>query len=231
MDLKTQSARAALEYVRDGMVLGLGTGSTTAYFIEFLGERLRSGEYRNIRAVPTSENTAEKMRQLGIPQTSLGVHGMLDLAVDGADEVDGDLNLIKGLGRALLREKIVAIHAERFVVIVDESKLVARLGTKGPLPVEIVQFEAAAHVRWLGSLGCRAELWLETDGSPVVTDNGNYLARCWFDQGPILGISDVHEIARELESRPGIVEHGLFLGMVSEVIMAGEKGISIHQKY
>jgi len=141
--------------------------------------------------------------------------------VDGADEVDPDLNVIKGLGRALLREKIVEIQTEQFIVIVDESKIVPRLGTRGPLPVEITPFEAEAHVQWLSSLGCRAELWLEEDGSLVVTDNGNYLALLRFDGG----IPNAHALALVLAERPGVVEHGLFLDMVSKVIVAGATGI------
>jgi len=160
MNLKQMAAQKAIEYVQDGMVLGLGTGSTTAFFVDILGEKYRGGELANIMGVPTSERTAEQARQYGIPLTTLAQHPQLDLAVDGADEVDGDLNLIKGLGKALLREKIVEIHAERLIIIVDQSKVVSRLGTRGPLPIEVVQFEAEAHVRWLGSLGCRSELWL-----------------------------------------------------------------------
>jgi ribose 5-phosphate isomerase A len=145
--------------------------------------------------------------------------------VDGADEVDPAFNLIKGLGRALLREKIVEIHARHFVVIVDESKIVSRLG-RGPLPVEIVQFEAPVNIRWLNSLGCRAELWLEKDGTPVVTDNGNFLVRCWFDGG----IPDAYELARTLADRPGVVEHGLFLDMADDVVVAGSEGIYLMEK-
>jgi ribose 5-phosphate isomerase A len=223
VNLKQQAASQALTYVRSGMALGLGSGSTTVYFVEMLGERLNTGSLKNIVGVPTSEETASRAQDLGIPLTNLTAHPRLDLVVDGADEVDPDLNLIKGLGRALLREKIVECHAERFLVIVDESKLVTRLGTGGPLPVEIVQFEAAAHVRWLNTLGCRAELWLEQDGSPVATDNGNYLARCWFADG----IEDPYALARALADRPGIVEHGLFLGMASAVIVAASKGVRI----
>jgi ribose 5-phosphate isomerase A len=115
------------------------------------------------------------------------------------------------------------VHAEQFVVIVDESKLVPRLGTRGPLPVEIVPFEAAAHIRWLNTLGCRGEQWFEADGSPVITDNGNYLVRCRFEGG----IPDPYSLARTLADRPGIVEHGLFLGMADEVIVAGEKGVRV----
>lgn len=222
MNLKEQAARRALTYVRDGMVLGLGTGSTTAHFIHLLGEQVRIGAVRDVVGVPTSQGTADCAREQGIPLTSLAEHAELDLVIDGADEVDSDLNLIKGLGRALLREKIVEIHARRFLVIVDEFKLVPRLG-RGPLPVEIVPFGAEAHVRWLNTLDCRAELWYEPDGSPVITDNGNYLARLWFPEG----IADPYALARVLAGRPGIVEHGLFLDMASAVIVASAQGIRV----
>ncbi len=226
MDLKRQAAEKALEYVRSGMVLGLGSGTTSRQFIDLLGERLASGELGEIQGVPTSENTAAQARALGIPLTTLAEHEALDLAFDGADDVDPHLNLIKGLGRAALREKIIEIHARRFVVIVDESKLVSRLGERNPLPVEILQFEAAAHVRWLKSLGCRAELWLEPDGSPVLTDDGNYLALCWFPGG----IVDPYALDRELCSRPGVLGHGMFLDMADIVIVAGSGGIQILER-
>ncbi len=225
MNLKQQAASRALAYVRSGMILGLGTGSTTTYFVEMLGERLQRGELRDIAGLPTSERTAARARAVGIPLTTLADHPRLDLAVDGADEVDPALNLIKGLGRALVREKIVEIHADCFLVVGDESKLVSRLGY-GPLPVEIVPFGAEAHVRWLNTLGCRAELWREVDDSPVVTDNGNYLARCWFPAG----IADPYALARLLADRPGIVEHGLFLDMASAVIVAGSEGIRVLER-
>jgi ribose 5-phosphate isomerase A len=227
MNLKQQAAEYALNYVKSGMVLGLGTGSTTAFFIDLLGERLAAGTLGDIQGVPTSKGTVDKAMAAGIPLTTLAVlyerrtPPLLDLAVDGADEVDPDLNLIKGLGRALLREKIVEIHTARFIVIADESKLVGRLGSRGPLPVEITPFEAEANVKWLNSLGCRAELWREADGSLVVTDNGNYLALCRFDEG----IPNAHALALVLAERPGIVEHGLFLEMTSVVIVAGASGI------
>jgi ribose 5-phosphate isomerase A len=225
MDLKDRAASHALTYVRSGMVLGLGTGSTTAHFVDKLGEQLQKGELRDIVAVPTSENSATRARALGIPLTTLADHPRLDLAVDGADEVDPVLNLIKGLGRALLREKIVEIHADHFLVIVDESKLVTRLG-RGPLPVEIVPFNAGAHLRWLNTLGCQAEQWLEADGSPVVTDNGNFLALCRFPDG----IDDPYALACILTARPGIVEHGLFLDMASAAIVAGTNGIRVLER-
>ncbi|MDD5468684.1 MAG: ribose 5-phosphate isomerase A [Anaerolineales bacterium] len=223
MNLKQLAAQKALGYVESDMVLGIGSGSTMACFVDLLGEKIASGRLRNVVGIPTSEVIARQARGLGIPLEALGEHPAIDLAVDGADEVDAQLDLIKGLGRALLREKVVEVHARRFVVIVDESKLVPRLGTKGALPVEIIKFEVAAHIRWLGSLGCRAELWLEGNGEPIVTDNGNYLARCWFEEG----IPDAYQLAQQLAYRPGIVEHGLFLGMASQVIVAGEEGIRI----
>lgn len=209
------------------MTLGLGSGSTAYHFTNLLGGQLRSGALAGIRAVPTSEATACQARDLGIPLVDLSgldpgaPAPVLDLAVDGADEVDPDLNLIKGLGRALLREKIVELHARRFVVIVDDSKIVTRLGRRGPLPVEIVRYEAGVQVRWLNSLGLRAEQWYEDDGSPVITDNGNFLVRCYFDDG----IPDAYALARVLAERPGIVEHGLFLDMADTVLVATEDGL------
>jgi ribose 5-phosphate isomerase A len=226
MNLKQLAAQTALGFVESGMVLGLGSGSTSAIFVDLLGESLKKGKFCDVVGVPTSEGIAAQARALGIPLTTLTEHPHLDLAVDGADEVDPNLDLIKGLGRAALREKIVEMHASRFVVIVDESKLVSRLGTKGPVPVEIIQFEADIHIRWLNTLGCRAELWLEQDGSKVVTDNGNYLVRCWFEGG----IPDAYALSDTLATRPGIVEHGLFLGMATQVIAAGESGIQLLER-
>lgn len=234
MNLKQEAASKALEFIQNGMVLGLGSGSTTSYFVDMLGEKLGQGRWKDIRAVPTSEDTAQQARKWGIPITHLSEHLQLDLVVDGADEVDPQLNLIKGLGQALLREKVVEIHARRFIVIVDQSKLVARLGTHVPLPVEIIQFEAESHVRWLNTLGCKAELWVEENGSPVVTDNHNFLVRCWFEgnqaSGNIPGIPDAYALAQQLSVRPGIVEHGLFLDMADLVITAGEDGIRLLER-
>lgn len=221
MDLKLQAALKALSYIEDGMVLGLGSGSTVNYFIEQLGKKLNSQQLHAIMGVPTSEETAKKAVDNGITLTSLSINTELDLAIDGADEVDPNLNLTKGLGRALLREKIVAVHAKRFIIIVDESKLVKNLGEKKPLPVEIVKFEAEAHIRWLMTLGCRAELFLDSNGKPIETDNGNFMALCWFENG----IDHLEETAIELEKRPGIVEHGLFINMAELVLVATQTGV------
>lgn len=223
MNLKQQAAQKALEFVQSGMTLGLGSGSTTAYFVDMLGESIRQGRLTHIQGVPTSLATAERALALGIPLVRLSEHPDLALAVDGADEVDPNFNLIKGLGRALLREKIVEIHARHFVVIVDESKLVPALGRRGPLPLELVPFEYEVQIAWLNTLGCRAELWLEEDGAPAVTDNGNYLARCWFEND----IPDAYALAETLAQRPGIVEHGLFLDMADTVIVAGADQVRV----
>jgi ribose 5-phosphate isomerase A len=228
MNLKQQAAQLALTYVKNGMLIGLGTGSTTTYFIHMLGEKIRSGELSDVTGVPTSIGSAQLAEDQGIPLGSLAQlapEQALDLAVDGADEVDLDLNLIKGLGRALLREKIIASHASKLLIIADESKLVVQLG-RGPLPVEIVQFEAEIQVRWLDSISGRAELWREESGEPVITDNGNYLVRCWFSKG----ISSPYDLARLLADRPGIVEHGLFLDMADQVIVATAHGIQIKER-
>ena len=222
--MKQTAARHALSLVKDGMTLGLGTGSTTAFFVQYLGEALQEGRLRDIRGAPTSEATAQHARALGIPLVSLDDVPYLDLAVDGADEVDPQLNLIKGLGKALLREKLVEVHARAFWVIVDESKLVRRLGEHAPLPVEIAPFAAGATVRWLDALpGCRAELWLREDGAPWVTDNGHYLALCHFENG----IPHPDALSQTLLAWPGVMEHGLFLDMATGVIVATPAGVRV----
>ncbi len=222
--LKKAAARHALSLVEDDMILGLGTGSTTAFFVQFLGEALREGRLKHIVGVPTSEDTATRARALGIPIVALDDVPFLHLAVDGADEVDPDLNLIKGLGKALLREKLVEMHARAFWVIVDESKLVNRLGEHVSLPVEIIPFAAKATIRWLNNLpGCEATLWLRDDGRPWVTDNGHYLALCRFEKG----IEDPAELAQTLNAWPGVMENGLFLGMTAGVIVAAESGVRV----
>jgi ribose 5-phosphate isomerase A len=221
--LKRMAAERAVDFVRSGMILGLGHGSTAKHAVDVIGERVKSGLLRDIVGVPTSEFTAAQARALGIPLATLPEQPVLDLAIDGADEVDPGLNLIKGLGGALLREKMVECAARRFVVIVDGSKLVERLGTKGPLPVEVTQFAWQVHIAWLESLGCRAELRREDQGPPFVTDNSNYIIHCAFPDG----ISDPVGLARTLIERPGVLEHGLFLGMATEVVVADIEGVRV----
>jgi ribose 5-phosphate isomerase A len=224
--LRRKAGERAVGFVQNGMVLGVGSGRTSNCFIDSLGDTFQKGLITDILVVPTSEASARRLRNYGIPITDLFANPVLDLAVDGADEVDPDLNLIKGLGRALLREKIVEIHARQFLVIVDETKLVPRLGTICPLPVEILVFEWKSHIAWLEKLAGRAELWREENGDPIVTDNGNYLARLYFHGG----IADVFYLAHELSQRPGILEHGLFLNMATSVLVARENEISILER-
>jgi len=216
------AAEKAVEQVKSGMVLGLGTGSTARFAIDKIGELWQVGNLTNIVGVPTSEATATRARSYNIPLTTLDEQPVIDLAIDGADEVDPHLNLIKGLGGALLREKMVETAAKRFVIVGDDSKLVEKLGSKGALPVEVTQFGWKTQVRWLEGLGCTAVL-RGGETQPFVTDNGNYLIECTFPNG----IDNPAELAATLRDRVGVMEHGLFLGMASEVIVAGADGIKI----
>lgn len=218
---KKQAAEAALELVRSGMVLGLGTGSTAAFFTAGVGERLAAGELRNISAVPTSLATARQAEALGIPLVTLKPRG-IDLAVDGCDEFDPELRLIKGLGGALTREKLVAREAARFVIVADDSKAVARLGSSAPVPVEVLDFGHEATLARLGLLGGSAELRRDASGEPVVTDNGNLVA----DFRPA-GPFDPEELAQQLKSQAGVLEHGLFLGLAGAVLQAGPAGVTV----
>lgn len=223
MSAKQAAAERAVDFVEEGMRVGLGTGSTARLFLEALAARRGRGELADIVGVPTSVDTEERARALGIPLTSLEQVTTLDLVVDGADEVDGELRLIKGLGGALLWEKIVASAADRMVVMVDDSKLVERLGAKGPLPVEVVPFGWPVHVPALGELGAEAELRTRPDGAPFVTDGGHYILDCRFPDG----ISDPEALERALQARPGVVETGLFLGMASAVVVGGDDGVRV----
>jgi len=218
--LKKAAAEKAVEQVKSGMVLGLGTGSTTRFAVAKIGQLWQTGSLRNIVAIPTSEATAQQAKEYGIPLATLAEQPVVDVAIDGADEVDPRLNLIKGLGGALLREKMVEVAAKRFIVIVDASKLVDKLGTRGPLPVEVVKFGWQAQRRWLQSLGCRPAL-RGGELDPFVTDNCNYIIDCTFPAG----IDAPASLAATLRNRVGVVEHGLFLEMASEVIVAKADGI------
>jgi len=224
-ELKRQAAEHAASLVQSGMVIGLGVGSTAIYAVRRIGALLASGELQNIVGVPCALRVEEEARRLGIPITTLEDHAHVDLTIDGADEVDPQLNLIKGGGAALLREKIVAQSSLREVIIVDESKLSARLGTTWALPVEVIPFGWGAQARWIATLGAKVDLRLRENGEPLHTDQGNYLLDCNF--GPI---DDLETLAAQLSTRVGIVEHGLFLGMATDLIVAGADGIRHIQK-
>jgi len=215
--LKQQAAEAAVAEVTDGMVLGLGTGSTAALAVAVLGARVQAG--LRVVGIPTSERTAEQARSLGIPLTSFAEHTRIDLTIDGADEVHtGTLDLIKGLGGALLREKIVAAASRRMTVIVDQSKLVSALGAVR-LPVEIVTFGWQATVTQLQSAGADAVIRHTAEGTPFRTDGGNLIADCAF-----AAITDPAMLHASLKAIVGVVETGLFIGMATRVIAGTQTG-------
>lgn len=219
--LKRLAAEQALALVQSGMVLGLGTGSTVAHFLELLGGRIREGALEGIVGVPTSVRTGREARQAGIPLASLAEHPRLDLTVDGADEVSPSLDLVKGMGGALLREKMVAQASDRLVIIADDGKAVDRLGTLSPLPVEVVDWGWAVHVHFLQEAGATVHVRSLPDGPPYKSDNGNLILDCRFPEG----IPDPVGLEEGLRARAGVVESGLFLGMAHEAFLAGTDGI------
>ncbi len=220
MNPKQLAADAALELIDNNMVVGLGTGSTAELFINSLGAAIRAGKLRGIRGVPTSTKSDQQARRLGIAIVSLSQVPHIDIDIDGADEIAPNLDLIKGLGGALLREKIIAQNSKRVIVIADSSKLVPMLGTHAPLPVEVIQFEHEAQQRLLRELGCEPALRKTADGKPFVTDNGNFIYDCTFEQ-----ITDPHLLEEKLARRAGIVETGLFLGIATLALVADENGV------
>ncbi|MFM8304615.1 MAG: ribose-5-phosphate isomerase RpiA [Actinomycetota bacterium] len=211
---KRAAAERAVEWVEPGMTVGLGTGSTAVWAIRSLGERLADGRLRDIVAIPTSNASAAEARAVGVPLVTFDSRTVIDITIDGADEVDPALNLVKGYGGALLREKVVAQATRREVIVVDDSKPSERLGTRCHVPVEVLRFAAAVEREFLQSLG--AEVVLRPDGTgPFVTDEGNWILDVAF--GPI---GDVDDLAARLQARAGIVEHGLFLGLAHDLLIA-----------
>lgn len=222
---KLAAAQRALSFVEPRMRLGLGTGSTASVFVELLGEEVRQG--LAVLCVPTSEETRALAQKLGIPLTTLDETPLLDLTIDGADELDGELRLIKGGGGALLREKIVATASDRMIVIADASKRVDKLGSF-PLPVEVVRFGVTATRNMIEMLaadsGCHGEITqrLARDGTPFVTDSGNYIFDCAFGR-----LDDPESLDEALKFIPGVVENGLFLGIADAAIIGGPEGVSV----
>ncbi|MBU4278446.1 MAG: ribose-5-phosphate isomerase RpiA [Proteobacteria bacterium] len=218
--LKQLAADAAVNEVRSGMTVGLGYGSTALLFVRSLAKKVASGELKDITGVACALAMDKEARSLGLSVSTLDEHPVMDLTVDGADEVDPALNLIKGGGGALLREKVVAQASKREIIIVDESKMSAQLGDKWALPVEVVPFALRPVSEYVSSLGAVVKLRLMQGGEPLVTDQGNWIIDCNFGPMP-----DPVAVARSLEGRAGLVDHGLFLGLASEVIVAGATGI------
>ncbi|UYX55067.1 ribose 5-phosphate isomerase A [Bacillus thuringiensis] len=217
MNLKQLAGEYAANFVKDGMKIGLGTGSTVYWMIQKLGQRVKEG--LSIQAVPTSKETEVLAKQLAIPLISLNEIDILDLTIDGADEINNDLQLIKGGGGALLREKIVATSSEKLIIIADESKIVSHLGTF-PLPIEIIPFSWKQTEKKVQSIGCETCLRMK-DGGPFITDNGNFIIDCIFTN-KILNPNDTNT---ELKMITGVVETGLFINMTSKVIIGTENGI------
>jgi ribose 5-phosphate isomerase A len=214
---KEAAGRAAAKLVRDGEVVGLGTGSTSYFAVIALGERVKAG--LKIAGIPTSDKTADLARSVGIPLTTLDEHPEIDITIDGADEIDPKLNLIKGGGGALLREKIVASASKKMVVVADSGKVVAALG-KFPLPVEIIDFARTVVEKKIAALGATAKLRMKADGKPFVTDEGHHILDCSFER-----IDDPPSLARSLNDVPGVVEHGLFIGLAKVALVGKENSV------
>ena len=214
----TRVARAALAHVADGMVLGLGTGRAAEAFIQALGERVRGG--LRVSGVPTSNRSAELARKLGIEVRSLDEVQRVDVAFDGADEVTPDLSLTKGLGGALLRERVVASEADRFIVLVTPEKMVDKLGSRTPIPIEVVPFASPTVIRRLRKAGGVPVVRAKADGFPYFTDNGNLIVDTGF--GPIDDPAALDVVIRRI---PGVVDHGIFLGMAHLVLVAEDAGV------
>ncbi|NJR63400.1 MAG: ribose-5-phosphate isomerase RpiA [Cyanobacteria bacterium CRU_2_1] len=215
--MKQEVGKAAAERVKSGSIVGLGTGSTTAFAIQFLGERLKSGELMDIKGVPTSFQASVLAKKYGVPLTTLDEIDKIDIAIDGADEVDPQKNLIKGGGAAHTREKIVDSLADVFIVVVDSSKLVDRLGSTFPLPVEVLPLAVTPVMKAIESLGGKPELRMgvKKDG-PVITDQGNMVLDVTFD-----AIDNPAELEKTLNNIPGVLENGLFVG-VANIVLIGE---------
>jgi ribose 5-phosphate isomerase A len=218
--LKQQAAEYATQFVESGMVIGLGSGSTAVLALRHLAALWRAGTLREIVGIPCSKFIEDEALKLGFPITTLEEHPVIELTIDGADEVDPQLNLIKGGGGALLREKIVAQASKREIIIVDESKLSPALGTRWAVPIEVLAFGHGSQQRFLESLGAQVQIRQRADGSTFISDQGNLIMDCNFGV-----IADPLALAPKLNERAGIIEHGMFLGIAHDVIVAGAGGI------
>jgi len=220
-ELKRQAAEQAAALVQSGMVVGLGTGSTAVHMVRAIGRMLADGRLRDVVGIPTSEATAQEAMRCGIPLTTFDQHPTIDITIDGADEIAPNLDLIKGLGGALLREKIVAAVSRQMVVVADHTKQVAKLGARSPVPVEVIPFAQRPVQTYLELLGARVVL-RQKEGQVFQTDEGNVILDCHF-----AGIDDPAGLGRAIRQQPGVVEHGLFLGMASRAFVATESGVVV----
>ncbi|HEX2907965.1 MAG TPA: ribose-5-phosphate isomerase RpiA [Phototrophicaceae bacterium] len=220
IELKQQAAEYAAQFIEPGMVVGLGAGSTAILAVRHIGHLLKTGALRDIVGIPCSTVTEAEARAVNIPLSTLEDHPVIDLTIDGADEVDPQLELIKGGGGALTREKIVAQATRREIIIVDETKLVPALGTTWAVPVEVVPFGYRSQWVFLEMLGAQVKLRQGAPGQPYLTDQGNYILDCNFGR-----IANPTQLAEQLKQRTGIVEHGLFIGLAMDVIVASDNGI------
>ncbi len=219
-ELKRRAAERALQSVHSGMIVGLGTGSSALHATRLLGERLRDGRLREIYCIPTSEATAQLAHHAALPLTTLEEHPDVDVTIDGADEIGPHLDLIKGQGGALLREKIVALASRQVIIVADATKKVARLGERSPVAVEVVRFGWTAARGFLQSLGAEVALRASQDGAPFVSDEGHYILDCRFSP-----IEDPERLAADIRSWTGVVEHGLFLGIASRAFVASADAV------
>jgi ribose 5-phosphate isomerase A len=219
-ELKQKASFRAVEFIKSGMVVGLGSGSTARFAVQRLAARIKAGELKNIVGIPSSAETERLARELAIPLTSFEQRQQIDINIDGADEVDPDLNLIKGGGGALLREKVVAQASRRNIIVVDESKMSPQLGTNWAVPIEVIAFARKVEEKFLISLGASVTTRSLGDGKYFITDQNNLILDAGFGQ-----IADPAGLAALLAGRAGIVEHGLFLGLAGDVIVAGAEGI------
>ncbi len=223
--LKQRAAERAVDFVESGMIVGLGEGSTAIFAIRRIAQLVAAGALTGILGVPCSRRVEQTARALGIPLTTLDDYPVVDVTIDGADEVDPALNLIKGGGGALLREKMVAQASQREIIVVDQSKLSPALGTRWALPVEVLEFGWKAQLRYLEGLGGRPTLRCQPDGTPYRTDQGGFILDTHF--GPI---ADPWALAAQLDARAGIIGHGLFLGLATDVLVASADGVAHLQR-
>jgi len=224
-EFKKLAAEKAVEEIQSGMVIGLGSGSTFYYALQKIGKLIKTGELQNIVAIPSSKNTEKIARDLNIPLITFKEKQEIDVTIDGADEVDKYLNLIKGGGAAHLREKVIAQASKRLIIVVDESKLSEKLGTNWAVPVEVLQFAYPLEKKFLESINGKPVLRIFQSGEPIITDEGNFILDTNFGV-----IQNPFELAEKLENRAGIIEHGIFLKLTSKVIVAGKNGIKILEK-